>query len=101
MRWILIIVAAFILYKLIVNSKNKAAKKQEKKQEAKPEKDAATGVLVKDPVCGTYVSNQSDIRVKDHDAVHCFCSYTCRDKYIRQRRGAQGDPETPGASEEK
>ena len=45
---------------------------------------AKEGVLVKDPVCGTYVSRDSDIRIKDGGEVRCFCSYECRDKYLKE-----------------
>lgn len=44
---------------------------------------AQEGVLVKDPVCGTYVSKESDIRIKEGEEVKCFCSYECRDKYLK------------------
>lgn len=47
------------------------------------EKLAKEGVLVKDPVCGTYVSKDSDIRIKEGEEVRCFCSYECRDKYLK------------------
>ena len=81
MKWILIIIAAAIIYKLISGYKKKQLSRT--KEEKPPLNES--GVLVKDPICGTYVSNQSDIRVKNHDAVYCFCSYSCRDKYIAQR----------------
>ena len=47
-------------------------------------RSAKEGVLVKDPVCGTYVSRDSDIRIKDGGEVRCFCSYECRDKYLKE-----------------
>lgn len=82
MKWILIAAAIAVIYWIIKSSRKKALDKGAK---AKPEQaTAATGVLVRDPVCGTYVSKDSDIRVKDNEAVHCFCSYACRDKYIEQ-----------------
>ena len=45
--------------------------------------------LVRDPVCGTYVSPDSAIS----DGKHCFCSEKCRDEYrshaseTQRRRG--------------
>mgnify|MGYP006306884989 CR=1 FL=1 len=41
---------------------------------------------VKDPVCGTYVSTDTDIRVRDGDQVLYFCSYECRDAYLKEHQ---------------
>lgn len=80
LKFIAIAAAFFILYKLVVNDRKKKADIKN----AKNEKLAKDGVLVMDPVCGTYVSKDSDIRIKEGDEVRCFCSYECRDKYLRQ-----------------
>jgi YHS domain-containing protein len=78
---ILIVVAVgFILYKLLTNDQKKKKEKVVKEQE----KMAANGVMVKDPICGTYVDKDSDIRVKKDKDVLCFCSYDCRDKYLKR-----------------
>lgn len=79
LKFVVLAVACFILYKLITNDKKK---KVEVKQN-KDEELAKEGVLVKDPVCGTYVSKDSDIRIKEGEQVKCFCSYECRDKYLK------------------
>ena len=71
--------ACFILYKLVTNDK----KKKVEVKNTQDEKMAKEGVLVKDPVCGTYVSKDSDIRIKEGGEVRCFCSYECRDKYLK------------------
>jgi YHS domain-containing protein len=79
LKFVVLAVACFILYKLITNDKKKKVEvKQNKDQEL-----AKEGVLVKDPVCGTYVSKDSDIRIKEGEQVRCFCSYECRDKYLK------------------
>jgi YHS domain-containing protein len=79
LKFVVLAVACFILYKLITNDKKKKVEvKQNKDQEL-----AKEGVLVKDPVCGTYVSKDSDIRIKEGEQVKCFCSYECRDKYLK------------------
>ena len=44
----------------------------------------AAGEMVKDPICGTYVERDGNIRVKEGEKVHIFCSYECRDKYLKQ-----------------
>jgi YHS domain-containing protein len=78
-KYLTFAIVCFILYKLVTNDKKKkvAVKQNNDEQLAKE------GVLVKDPVCGTYVSKDSDIRIKDGDQVRCFCSYECRDKYLK------------------
>jgi YHS domain-containing protein len=43
--------------------------------------------MVKDPMCGAFVSKEGDIRVRQGDKVHYFCSYECRDKYIKMIQG--------------
>lgn len=79
LKFVVFAVACFLLYKMITNDKKK---KVEVKQN-KDEELAKEGVLVKDPVCGTYVSKDSDIRIKEGEQVKCFCSYECRDKYLK------------------
>jgi YHS domain-containing protein len=44
----------------------------------------ASGEMIKDPVCGTYVEKDGDIRVREGETIHVFCSYECRDKYLKQ-----------------
>ncbi|MDK2957555.1 MAG: hypothetical protein PWQ57_3053 [Desulfovibrionales bacterium] len=80
LKLIIFAVAAFVLYKLLTGDKRK--KEQDKERDIK--KKAAKGELVKDPVCGTYVSLDSDIRVRQGDTVHRFCSYECRDRFLKQ-----------------
>jgi YHS domain-containing protein len=79
LKFVMLAVACFILYKLVTNDKKKKVDVKNKQEE----KLAQEGVLVKDPVCGTYVSKESDIRIKEGEEVKCFCSYECRDKYLK------------------
>ncbi|PKN40389.1 MAG: transcriptional regulator [Deltaproteobacteria bacterium HGW-Deltaproteobacteria-18] len=79
LKFVVLAVVCFILYKLVTNDKKKKVEVKNKQEE----KLAKEGVLVKDPVCGTYVSKDSDIRIKDGEEVRCFCSYECRDKYLK------------------
>jgi YHS domain-containing protein len=73
---IIVFASMFLLYKLISG---------EKKHNLKEEviEKVKAGEMVKDPICGTYVSVNSDIRVRDGDKILCFCSYECRDKYLK------------------
>ncbi|MDQ7031696.1 MAG: transcriptional regulator [Desulfonauticus sp.] len=71
--------AIYLLYKLLKNDKkNKAT------QSGAKSKTVASGEMVKDPICGTFVPKNNDIRVKIGDRVECFCSYECRDKFLKQ-----------------
>ncbi|ACV68637.1 YHS domain-containing protein [Desulfohalobium retbaense] len=84
-KLLFLIGAGFLLFKLIQgDSKQKAAKQQEN-----DEKLATSGEMVKDPVCGTYVPTGSDIRVKEGGKTHYFCSYECRDAFLRQKNSQQ------------
>lgn len=57
------------------------------------ERKVAAGEMVKDPECGTYVSVDGNISVRDGDKVYRFCSYDCRDKFLQ--RLEEGGRELP------
>lgn len=80
LKFIIIGVALFLMYKLFMGDKKKRqmSKTQETKQKV------AAGEMVKDPICGTYVEKDGSIRVKEGEKVHVFCSYECRDKFLKQ-----------------
>ncbi|WP_027179240.1 transcriptional regulator [Maridesulfovibrio bastinii] len=78
-KFLVIAVALFIAWKLFSGDKQKKQEQAAKNQQ----KMASTGEMIKDPVCGTYVKKDSGIRVKNGDKVFCFCSYECRDKYLK------------------
>lgn len=80
LQFLIFIAAAYILYRLVMGE----FKKKKDIKDKKKENLAATGVMTKDPVCGTYIPVDGDIRVKQGDKVHNFCSYECRDKFLKQ-----------------
>ena len=41
-----------------------------------------SGKLVKDPICGTYVTQDQSIRTSRGSEVFHFCSEDCRDKFL-------------------
>ena len=57
------------------------------------ERKIAAGEMIKDPECGTYVSAEGNISVRDGEIVHHFCSYECRDKFLQ--RLEEGGRELP------
>ncbi len=79
LKFIIILIAAFLLYKLLMGDHKKKMEKKEQKTQA----SVNSGEMVKDPVCGTYVSVDSDIRVKEGGQVYYFCDYDCRDKFLQ------------------
>lgn len=86
-RWIIIGLCAFVLYKLFIgDKKHKDAKvgSQSSGPAAGPGEE-----MVKDPVCGAYVSKEGNIRVRNGENVLHFCSYDCRDKYVQQLEAAR------------
>ena len=80
LKFIVIGVALFVVYKLFTGDKKKREMNKEKDIKAK----VASGEMVKDPVCGTYVERDGSIRVREGEKVHVFCSYECRDKFLKQ-----------------
>jgi len=81
-KLLIFIAAGFILYKLVMGDhKKKGLNKDKRTQDL-----IDSGEMVKDPVCGTYVSTDTDIRVKDEDQVHYFCSYECRDRFLENTK---------------
>lgn len=81
LKIIVFVAAAFMLYKLFMGDSKKKMDKSRKETEEQIE----AGDMVKDPVCGTYVPEDSRIRVKDGKQVHRFCSFECRDAYLKQK----------------
>lgn len=80
LKFIVIGVALFLVYKLFMGDKKKKEMDNEKVMKSK----IAAGEMVKDPICGTYIERDGSIRVKEGESVHVFCSYECRDKYLKQ-----------------
>lgn len=80
LKFIIIAGAIFVVYKLFMGDKKKKSMKSAQKVKQK----VAAGEMVKDPICGTYVERDGSIRVKEGEKLHVFCSYECRDKYLKQ-----------------
>lgn len=81
-KWLILALAAYVLYRLFSNDwKKKLAKKDDK---AEMERKVASGEMVKDPECGAYIDVDSTITVRDGAVVHRFCSYECRDAFLKR-----------------
>jgi YHS domain-containing protein len=81
LKIIIFLAAGFLLYKMLMGDRKKKMEKSRKEAEEQIE----AGDMVQDPVCGTYVPEDSRIRVKDGNKVYRFCSFECRDAYLKQK----------------
>lgn len=95
-KLILLALAGYVLYRLFSNDwKKKLGKRDDK---AEMERKVAQGEMVRDPECGAYIDADSCIAVRDGDVVHRFCSYDCRDAFLK--RLESGGRVLPGRGEE-
>jgi YHS domain-containing protein len=78
LKWLLIALAAVVLYKLITNERGRKDKDDRKRRERK----IAAGEMAQDPVCNVYVDVDSSITVRDGAKTWHFCSYDCRKKFL-------------------
>ncbi|MDE7064683.1 MAG: transcriptional regulator [Desulfovibrionaceae bacterium] len=81
-KWIILALAAYALYRLFSNDWKKKQEKSNDKTEM--ERKVAAGEMVKDPECGAFVDAAGTITVRDGDVVHRFCSYDCRDAFLKR-----------------
>ncbi len=82
LKWVILAIACYFLYRLFANDlKRKFAKKDDP---VEMETKVAQGEMVKDPECGAYIDVDSGITVKDGEVIHRFCSYDCRDAFLKK-----------------
>jgi len=93
-KWLVFALAAYALYRLFTNDwkKGRASKEDEK---AKNERMVASGEMVKDPECGAYIAADGNITVRDGEAIHRFCSYDCRDAFVRRIQESRQKADLP------
>lgn len=82
MLWKLVIFAlvGYALFRMFMNDKNRKAETGKEQKENL----VATGEMAKDPVCGAYVETEGGITVRNGEKIIHFCSYECREKYLKQ-----------------
>lgn len=83
-KWIVLALAAYLLYRMFANDFLKKKKAEETENSAEMERKIAAGEMVKDPECGAYVATDNSITVRDGETVHRFCSYECRDNFLKR-----------------
>ena len=79
-KWVILVLAGYALYRMILNDRKKKSEDGDKEKEHL----VATGEMVKDPVCGAYIDADSAITVRDGATVHRFCSYECREQFLKR-----------------
>ena len=94
-KWLILAVAIYLLYRMFANDQLKKKKQDKEEDAAEMERKVAAGEMVKDPECGAYVSVDDSITVRDGEQVYRFCSYECRDKFLKrlQEGGRQLPPQ--------
>ncbi len=80
LKWLLLIAAGYFLYRLVTNEARKKGKDDKKQKEEM----VATGEMVRDPICGAYIDANGGVTVRDGDKTYRFCSYECRDNFLKQ-----------------
>ena len=85
-KWLILILAGYALYRLFANDLMKKKKENKQESAAEMERKVAAGEMVKDPECGAYVAVDGSVSVRDGENVHRFCSYECRDTFLEQLR---------------
>lgn len=83
-KLLIILIACYIIYKLFANDFLKKRKASEKEEKEEKDRKIAAGEMVKDPECGVWVSLDDSISVRDGDKTWHFCSYECRDNFLKK-----------------
>lgn len=92
-KLIILLLAAYIAYKLFANDIEKKRVAQEKQEKEDQQRRMAAGEMAKDPECGVWVVMEDSISVKDGARTYYFCSYDCRDKFLKGiRDGSRSAP---------
>ncbi len=86
-KWIILAAACYLLYRLFANDVKKKLAKQN--DPAEMERKVSEGEMVKDPECGTYIDADSSITIKNGETIHRFCSYDCRDAYLKKLQSGE------------
>lgn len=84
LKLIIFVVAGYFLYHLFANDFFRKNKENDEKNKAEMERKARCGEMVKDPECGVYVEKESSISVRNGEQIYYFCSYECRDEFIKK-----------------
>lgn len=90
LKFVIILAIIYIGYKMFANDLLRKRKQDEKEQKEETDRKIAAGEMVKDPECGVYVAMDDSVSVKDGNRTWYFCSYECRDKFLKKIDGGSG-----------
>ena len=90
LKFIIFAIAIYVVYRLFANDffRKKQADAKLAKEEA--DRKIAAGDMVQDPECGVYVAVEDSIRVRDGENIYHFCSYECRDNFLKKLKAGDG-----------
>lgn len=91
-KFLILLLAGAVIYFLFKGDQKK--KQLDKEKTTRPVQHS--GDMVKDPVCGAYVKVDSEIRVREGETLHRFCSYECRDKFLASKGYTKPEPTQEG-----
>lgn len=80
-KFVVLVLAVYVLYRMFINDKRRKDSVKTDMGEAR----VKAGDLAKDPICGTYVSKENALTVRENDNIYYFCSYECRDAFLKQK----------------
>lgn len=84
LKLIIFALAAYALYRFFKNDSLRKKKKEEVETAEKTAEAVSAGDMVQDPECGAYVAVDDSISVRDGNRVYHFCSYECREKFLKR-----------------
>ncbi len=96
LRWLLVALAGYIIYRMFRND-IKAKLEQRNDDDARR---YGAGEMARDPVCGTFVDMDNSITVREGDKRYFFCSYDCRDAFLKRLQNGES-PESIQASSQR
>jgi YHS domain-containing protein len=82
--WVLVVTWAFRLLSRVVSNMARGAAPANRPLDVAS--DAASGKLVRDPVCGLHIAEGLALPVRQGAELVHFCSAECRDKYLGEPR---------------
>ncbi len=82
-----LLILALVIFAVYAFYKKADAKKKEAEQKRKEEEKAQKALEMKqDPICKSFVDEDTDHKVKLYNDVYYFCSEDCKNKFIDQHK---------------
>ena len=85
LRLLIFAAVVYFLWKYLISG----PKKQKKTEPQPPTVVVTRGEMVKDPICGAYISPESSLKVTQAGTTHYFCGQECRQEYLRRLQAGE------------